>query len=624
MSIPFMLGCNYWASNAGTEMWRVFDEQVIEEDFIALRENGCDTLRIFPNWRDFQPVMTIDGYAGQAGEYRMNDGSADGTLLPNRYGLDPVMLERLALVCDLAEKHGLRLIVSLITGWMSGRLFVPEMLKGKNVITDPEALRWEHRFAYGVVAYLRNKPAILCWDLGNECNCMGWTESAHQSYVWTMTISSAIRMADATRPILSGMHSLSVAGEGKWSLRDMGELTDIMTNHPYPGSPTIGADVSPCESYRSVMLPIAQMDLYASISGRPSMIEEMGTLNNIYADRETAGQVAQIEMQLAWANGGTGYLWWCAHEQKHLDFAPYSLSMRELGWLDVKRNPKPVARAFAAFQCILDAYGHQPLTERERVTDAVCIMTRDQDVWQVGSMTYLLGKQSGIEMCFAYHDQPIPQAHIYLLPCISGWTTMYKRTYHELLRRVHEEGASLYVSWNGGAIELFEEVFGIQSRGVYVSQSQEEAVIAERRLIFSSQKQNLHIRNVSACVLGRKADEEPVFTRTQYGRGNVYFLSFALEQMLWKLPTVFDEDNPYRVIYKELLLNSGIVHPLSTENPKVSVTRFKDCTHCFVNCTTDSQPLMLSIDPGFSIEEGTELPEVISPCQMLVLKAVNK
>ena len=622
MNIPFMLGCNYWASNAGTEMWRNFDTEAIEADFIELRENGCDTLRIFLNWRDFQPVMTIDGYAGQPGEYRMNDGSADGRLLENSYGLDPVMLERLALVCDLAEKHDLKLIVSLITGWMSGRLFVPEMLKGKNVITDPEALRWEHRLAYGVVRFLRDKPAILCWDLGNECNCMGRTESAHQAYVWTMTIASAIRMADPSRLVLSGMHSLSVAEEGNWHLRDMGELTDMMTNHPYPGSATIGADVSPCDSYRSVMLPIAQMDLFASISGRPSMIEEMGTLDNIYADRETAGRVAQICMQLAWASGGTGYLWWCAHEQKNLDFAPYSLSMRELGWLDENRDPKPVAKAFARFQKALNEYQHRVLTDR--LIDGVCILTRNQDVWQVGSMTYLLGKQSGIEMRFAYHDQPIPQAGIYMLPCVAGWTTMYKRTYYELLRRVHEEGASLYVSWNGGQIEHFEEVFGLQSRGEYVSTTPETATVSGRTFSFTSQKYNLHIRNVTASVLGSKEDGEPVFTSASYGKGKVYFLSFALEQMLWKLPSVFDEVNPYRAIYEEVRVHSGIVQPLTSGNQKISVTRYQDGSHCFVNCTAERQPLLLGVHPGFQIEADRSVPDTLAPCEMLVLKAVTK
>ena len=32
----FMIGCNYWASNAGMYMWRNFDETVIEKDFALL------------------------------------------------------------------------------------------------------------------------------------------------------------------------------------------------------------------------------------------------------------------------------------------------------------------------------------------------------------------------------------------------------------------------------------------------------------------------------------------------------------------------------------------------------------------------------------------------------------
>lgn len=45
----FMLGCNYWASNAGTEMWKQWDADVVDEDFKILSENGVKYVRIFPN-----------------------------------------------------------------------------------------------------------------------------------------------------------------------------------------------------------------------------------------------------------------------------------------------------------------------------------------------------------------------------------------------------------------------------------------------------------------------------------------------------------------------------------------------------------------------------------------------
>ncbi len=51
--MEFILGCNYWASNAGADMWKNFDINVVERDLKILSEKGVEYVRIFPNWRDF-------------------------------------------------------------------------------------------------------------------------------------------------------------------------------------------------------------------------------------------------------------------------------------------------------------------------------------------------------------------------------------------------------------------------------------------------------------------------------------------------------------------------------------------------------------------------------------------
>ena len=55
------------------------------------------------------------------------------------------MIERFQYFADRAEENGLKLVVGLVTGWMSGRLFVPPALEGLNVLTDPLAIQWETR-----------------------------------------------------------------------------------------------------------------------------------------------------------------------------------------------------------------------------------------------------------------------------------------------------------------------------------------------------------------------------------------------------------------------------------------------------------------------------------------------
>ena len=51
----FFVGCNYWASHAGTNMWHDWDAGVVEADIKRLAEAGVDVMRVFPLWSDFQP-----------------------------------------------------------------------------------------------------------------------------------------------------------------------------------------------------------------------------------------------------------------------------------------------------------------------------------------------------------------------------------------------------------------------------------------------------------------------------------------------------------------------------------------------------------------------------------------
>ena len=57
--MEFMIGCNYWDSKHGTDMWRYYDREVIIDDLKKISACGVKYMRVFPNWRDFQPVMRL-------------------------------------------------------------------------------------------------------------------------------------------------------------------------------------------------------------------------------------------------------------------------------------------------------------------------------------------------------------------------------------------------------------------------------------------------------------------------------------------------------------------------------------------------------------------------------------
>ncbi|MBQ2706789.1 MAG: hypothetical protein IJF67_00890, partial [Clostridia bacterium] len=75
LQIPgsFAVGCNYWASDWGIEMWSHFSADVVRRDLTALHENGVKLLRVFPLWSHFQPIAPVIGCHGKLEGY-----SADG------------------------------------------------------------------------------------------------------------------------------------------------------------------------------------------------------------------------------------------------------------------------------------------------------------------------------------------------------------------------------------------------------------------------------------------------------------------------------------------------------------------------------------------------------------------
>ncbi|MBQ6989607.1 MAG: beta-mannanase, partial [Clostridia bacterium] len=188
----FFTGCNYWASHAGTNMWHDWSPEAVEGDFKRLAAANIRVLRMFPLWSDFQPLKMH--YTGGGGEKELRLGEEP---LPHtdagRAGVDILMADRFDWFCDKAEEYGLKLVVGLVTGWMSGRMYMPEAFAGRPLLTDPMVNKWQVKFVRYMVRRFKTKPAIAAWDLGNECNCMG-SATADEAYRWADMITNAIKV----------------------------------------------------------------------------------------------------------------------------------------------------------------------------------------------------------------------------------------------------------------------------------------------------------------------------------------------------------------------------------------------------------------------------------------------
>src|SRR5512141_295683 len=69
----FVVGCNYWASHAGTAMWSDWRPEVVQADLEQLAGLGLQVLRVFPLWPDFQPLELLRGGQGQPAEIRFGE-----------------------------------------------------------------------------------------------------------------------------------------------------------------------------------------------------------------------------------------------------------------------------------------------------------------------------------------------------------------------------------------------------------------------------------------------------------------------------------------------------------------------------------------------------------------------
>lgn len=544
----FVIGCNYWASNAGTYMWRNWDETVVENDLKKLVGCGVECLRVFPLWSDFQPISSCLNGAVR-NEMRIHDKPLDKS--PEGIaGVDPVMIQRFAWLVELCDKYNIKLLVCLLNGWMSGRMFFPPAFTNCNPIMDKTFVKWEIRFIQYFVNRFKDCQAIAAWEPGNETNVMmdvAFADTKRDDYyVWMSTLVNTIKSCDPTRPVIAGIHGLSM--EGRAQIGDIGEICDVLTVHPYPAF-VPHCFVDDLNTMKSRLHATAESVYYSDIGGKPCLCEEIGTLCAMLGNEAVAAEYIKASSNSLWANGSTGILWWCSHDQGNFLFTPYDWCgvERELGLIKDDGTYKKVAGALRDMRAFRDS--HPRLPERKR--DAVCILTHGQDQWAVAYSSFVLAKQAGLELRFADGDYELPVSKIYMLPSVTGEIPLPLRTQKKLLRSVREDGATLYISWNGALLSGFQDMVGaevIANRERQCPQTVTIDAINEKLPMQGERK--LVIQPVTARVLATEENGDPALLCNCYGKGKIYFLGFGLEQNICSQSGAFEK--PYYKLYEHL------------------------------------------------------------------------
>jgi len=575
----FSFGVNYWGSKYAIEMWSKWDKDSIENDLKVLAENNVDTVRVFPTWSDFQPIKAHFAHNNEFYEMRLGEEPLPDTEA-GQAGIDEIMMQHFDTFCDICDKYGLKVVVSLLTGFMSGRMFVPQGIERLGLITDPTAVLWEVKFCKYFVNHMKHRECIIAWEHGNECVNFESGISADAFSLWMHIISDAIKSQDSDRPVISGLeyskHSNNI---------EIAKSVDFTTVHPYhifylPNEPIC--------AITSTYYPAAAAAYIRDTGGKPTFVEEVGAIGYMNCGKKAEGDYMRGILWNCYANDMRGLYWWCAFDQGFIDRTPYDWNTigSNYGIVDKDMNPKPCAVEAKRFMDTVKGLPFDVLPKTESDTCIILPDRIDSDRQRdMGIISFILARQAGLEPVFCDADKNVlPDAQLYIFPCVTGHRHMPKHRLDVLLGKV-SDGATLLITAGDTLMRDFTELTGIEVYARYAQTASADVDILGSKITlkpFWSYK----AENVNGEILAKDAEGNPLFVKHDYGKGTVYFLASDLELQLMNAKAPFfkeDSENFYKIYElagKEVLSNKAVrsfdryinitEHPVN-ENEKIII-----------------------------------------------------
>ncbi|MEK6794073.1 MAG: cellulase family glycosylhydrolase [Spirochaetota bacterium] len=560
----FLLGVNYWPRHHGPRMWSEWNETEIDGEFAEIKAIGMNTVRIFPLWNDFQPLKEV-GAMGYCGEIIMRDNEMVSSR-ENPAMIDETMMKRFDAVLALAKKHSLKLIVSLMTGWMSGMLFDVSWRKDRNIYTDPFMMKWQLLYCGEFAKRYSDNSTIIGWEYGNEHNCFIQCPSGEAAWSWMRSIANEIRVNDRNHPMISGMHSLSpyATDSTPWGIDATAASVDVFTVHPYPVF-TPGCFMDSLNSMRPNLHATAGSRFYSSLGKKPCLCEETGTLGDTMLSEGASADFIRRRLYSLFANGDIGCLWWCGVDFSCGEKLPYRWVQMEndgLGLIDVNKRVKPAGHEFKKFSSIVGKLKRLPETKKR-----AAIVIRDRkcnsgEIWTLFYNAFVLAKQAGLEADFIYPDDALDAYDIIICPSLAGRANYFSTSWNRIMKRVHE-GATLYLSYDGGHFTRSSEVFGLThvdrepSRGMTAKATTGAPAALLGLTLAGKQDVHLAVRDTNADVLMQWSDGSPAMTVKKYGKGTAIFLGVGIETIRANTSYALQNDSAWRV-YDYLKQFAGI------------------------------------------------------------------
>jgi hypothetical protein len=575
-------------------MWKKWSLEIIDRDFELLAAHGLKLVRCFPMWEDFQPIKFMKSNLGPTVETRFADGTALPDTPAGRAGIDETMMQRFEEFCNIAQKHKIELIVCIMTSQMTFGLFVPPALLEKDLYRDPRALAWEAKYLRYFVNRMKHHKAIRAWESGNECNLLGDPGYPETCRFWMDFVNTVIRSADNSRPVIGvNDNSFSYCDSNHWKIRDIAEVSDAISVHPYPMFD--GCEKDEFLSIRNMVNPAVKNRIQEDIGEIQSFIEETGVRRSIVSNIKQSADTIRAMLWSAWSMGCHAFCWWCAFDQGHIDCAPYDWPQPtlELGIFTADRVPLPAAENMRRFSEFLKQLPFTQLPETER--NIVCI-SPDLDMHRTSA---ILGLMNGEQLYFQAPYQKIREAECYILPSIkargefntSGWASLKEKIYN---------GATLFISLDDCFQTGLEEL--CQAAIVKRDEQPSDIRIQSGDIDFTiSSGVRRIMESRGAEVLASDDNGNPVFFKCSYGKGTVYTFAYGIERLAFNQTGSFSTG--IWKIYRTFL--GRRTRLISTEIPQILCSdHYFDCGNAVsivYNCTSSKVSVPLSVAPGWEI-----------------------
>ena len=202
----FLLGVNYWPAKKGMFWWKDFEREEVQKDFERISSVGLEIVRLFLLWEDFEPSA-------------------------NKINQEAVA--NLIEVFRIAREEGLKILLTLFVGHMSGANWAPAWLAGRNIYQDEGILNASSFLAETIANSVKEEKALFGYDLANEIDNFVRPANRQEARKWLRFIVSRIKAVDSIHPVTLGLHLKNVEEDRGFWPEDLAGSCDFLSMHSY-------------------------------------------------------------------------------------------------------------------------------------------------------------------------------------------------------------------------------------------------------------------------------------------------------------------------------------------------------------------------------------------------------